>query len=550
MMSVWRSANETEVYALSFLLSLIALALADRAGVTGRWRHAALAIYVLALAIPLHLSALVIAPAVVFFAAAHPGRQVQWWLLALLAGAAALGMALGTLSLAFGILSMVLLGAALLLPGEEGVGARLKFSTALGGLILLAASAVSVLYFRAQFDPFVNQGNPNTLDAMFGVIGREQYDVPPLWPRRAPLWLQIGNVAQYADWQVAFGLDQWVGASWRRTPFTILFVILAIIGARWHRARDVRSFRAMALALVSASLGTVLVLNLRAGPSFGVGVLPADALHEARERDYFFAVAFALGAAWSGVGAARVAARLAERWQRINATLLASAIAAMPIALNWRATDRRVDGPVTLAQQLGTAMLDAAPERGVLFVGGDNDTYPLWYLQEVHGIRRDVTVVTIPLLPARWYREELKRRHALMSETDLWRGTAETIAHIVQNARRQDRPTAFAASVAAPLREALGGYWLARGMVFVLADGPPPQSTVTVVTTRDSLRVAATGDLTVDTIALRKTPDQPATTARDDPARAYVATLLSCPAQILSAVRARRGSVDPRCNLR
>jgi hypothetical protein len=45
-----------------------------------------------------------------------------------------------------------------------------------------------------------------------------------LWPRRAPWWLQIGNLFQYVDWQFALGLDQWIGASWFRTPVTILFL--------------------------------------------------------------------------------------------------------------------------------------------------------------------------------------------------------------------------------------------------------------------------------------------------------------------------------------
>ncbi len=341
MLSVWHSATETEVYALSFALGLIALALADRAGNTGRWRDAVLALYVLSLAVPLHLSALVIAPGVVLFAATDSGGQLRRSTGVILSGAALLAMAIGTTAPALAIAGVVVMIVGSLTRTDRDIRVRLRDGAALTGVIVLAASAIAVMHFRARYDPFVNQGNPAALDGLLGVVGREQYDVPPLWPRRAPFWLQLGNLVQYADWQVAFGLDQWVGASVRRTPFTVLFVMLAIAGARWHRSRDRRSFRAVAVALASASLGAILVLNLRAGPSYGVGVLPGDALHEARERDYFFAIAFALGAAWAGMGATRFGWWLAGRWRLAGVGAGAAlAIAVSPILLNWRVADR------------------------------------------------------------------------------------------------------------------------------------------------------------------------------------------------------------------
>jgi hypothetical protein len=551
MLSVWRSANETEVYALSLLLAVTTLAIADRAGVSRRWRDAALAIYVLALAIPLHLSALVIAPAVVLFAATTTDGSVAWPKALLLAGAVALAMALGTLSLAFAGIAALLFVAGIVWRGAAPESGRVGYAAALGVLVVLAASAVLFMYVRAQYDPFVNQGNPNTIDALLSVVGREQYDVPPLWPRRAPLWLQVGTLVQYADWQVAFGLDHWVGASLRRTPFTIAFVALGMAGARWHSARDRRSFRIMALAIASASLGAIVVLNLRAGPSFGIGVLPADAQHEARERDYFFALAFALAAAWAGMGATRFAEWMVRRLRVFGSgAVVALVVAAAPIALNWRAANRRGDRPQTLAHRLAAAMLEASPPTAVLFVGGDNDTYPLWYLQEVEGRRRDITLVTIPLLPAQWYRAELMRRGGLLSDAQSWRGTEAVIASIADHARRAQRPIAVAVSVPARHREALGGDWLGLGMVYARRDEAAPATAVAVATTGDSLHVAASGTLMVDTAIVARAAARIAPATVADPTRAYVETLLSCPDQILRAIRARRGSVDPRCNLR
>jgi hypothetical protein len=555
MTSVWRSATETEVYALSLALALIALALADRAGRTQRWRDAVLAVYVLALAVPLHLSALVVAPGVVAFAATDSSGRVYTPRAVVLSAGVLLAMALGTTQTALALGSLLVIAAASLSRADVASSARLRDGAALAAVVVLAASAVIFMYLRAQHDPFVNQGFPVTIDGLVNVVGREQYDVPALWPRRAPLWLQIGNVVQYADWQIAFGLDDWVGASFKRTPFTLAFVVLGMAGAAWHRSRDRRSFRAVGVALVSASLGAVAVLNLHAGPSYGFGILPSDAAHEARERDYFFAIAFALWGAWAGIGATRLGAWVAGRANRASAAgLIALVVAATPIALNWRATNRAQDGPPTLAARFARALLDAAPPNAVLLVAGDNDTYPLWYEQIVERRRPDVTVVTIPLLPAEWYRWELSRRHKLImgSAVDSWRGLEATIAGIATRAGELGRPLAMANSVPAGQREPLGGNWILRGAVYERRSTDDVSTGVPVLALGDSLVVAHSGAarLVVDTATTARSALGAATQTVVDPAEAYVSTLLRCPSSILAAVRAGHGSVDPRCNLR
>ncbi len=555
MTSVWRSATETEVYALSFALALISLALADRAGVTGRWRDAVFAVYVLALAVPLHLSALVVAPGVVAFAATDSSGRVYAPKAVVLSGSVLLAMALGTTLPALAVGSILVVIAASLTRSDFASRAGWRDGIALVGVVLLAASAVFVMYFRAQQDPFVNQGNPASINDLVKVVGREQYDVPSLWPRRAPLWLQIGNVVQYADWQIAFGLNDWVGASFKRTPLTLLYVALAIAGAAWHRSLDRRSFRAVAVALASASLGAVAVLNLHTGPSYGIGVLPADAPHEARERDYFFAIAFALWGAWAGIGATRLGALLGKRVKRPNvAGALALLIAAAPIALNWRATNRAMDRPPTLAERFAKALLDSASPNAVVFVAGDNDTYPVWFVQVAEQHRADVTVVTIPLLPADWYRQELSRRHQLVppAVTDSWRGLDETIQAVATRALALGRPLAFANSVPAHRREALGGTWSLRGMLYERDSTASVSTRVPVQAFGDSLEVAlaAGAPLVVDTARTARIVAGGGSQNIIDPAEGYVSSLLNCPSAILAAVRAGRGSVDPRCNLR
>ena len=117
----------------------------------------------------------------------------------------------------------------------------------------------------------------------------------------------------------------------------------------------------------------------------------------------------------------------------------------MPIApalLNWSAVDRRTDPVEEKARVDEAEMLSKVPPSGVFLALGDNDTYPLWYMQQAEGTRRDVTIVTVPLLPATWYREELSRRYKLLDSTavNTWLGRDSTIALLTKRSYDQNRP--------------------------------------------------------------------------------------------------------------
>ena len=82
------------------------------------------------------------------------------------------------------------------------------------------------------------------------------------------------------------------------------------------------------------------------------------------------------------------------------------------------------------ARDSAMRVLGTVPPRAVVFAYGDNDTYPGWYLQQVEGVRRDVTLVTIPLLGAGWYRAEVARRYGLLPNDVVgsWRGFGATLS--------------------------------------------------------------------------------------------------------------------------
>jgi hypothetical protein len=388
MSSVWLNANETEVYSPALLMSALLMLVAHFANETRESKWLVLLGYLFGLAWSLQLSALVAGPAALYLALGSVrGRRIP-------------------------IVAMIVTAA-------------------------IGASAVLFMIVRAKHDPGINQGNPTTWSALSDVITRKQYLPVSMWPRQAPLYLQIGNLFEYADWQVALGLHPEAPPSIARTFFTVAYAILGVVGFVWHRRVDKPSWRVLAFLFACGSIGVVVYLNMKASPSYGGGFLPLNAKHEARERDYFFALAFICWGLWAGAGAVRSFAKLGTRWSYAGVL-----VAILPFFLNVPATNRARSPEATAAIDSARRILLPAPKRAIVFAYGDNDTYPVWYAQQVENIRRDVRVVTIPLLGAGWYRTELARRDSLLSQefVSSWRGSTPTMEAICTAARKAGRP--------------------------------------------------------------------------------------------------------------
>jgi hypothetical protein len=414
--TLWLTATEAEVYAPALLLGVCLLWVAARAPLRD-CRGFALPVFLAVLGWSLHPLALVTVPAAALLLVER-GRGLRQ------------------------------------ARNDDRVTHTLSGSRCMGLIVLAAlfgASAVLYLIIRAQHDPAINQGNPATASALWDVLTRAQYAPAGFWPRQAPLWLQIGNWFEYADWQFAQGLDSAPPPSWRRTPISIVFAALGVVGFVAHARIDRRSWRVLTLAFVCATLGIIVYANLKTGPSYGSGFLPPGAAHEARERDYFFTASFVIWGAWAGLGAVVVGRTLAHRVlvrrdqiAHRAAVTAGVALAAIPLLLNYPfvRSKRAVGSEVIRAQSV--SMLAPLPSGAVFMAIGDNDTYPLWYLQRVERVRTDVTVVTVPLLAAPWYRAELARRYQLLTGPGTaHRGNAATAGLICDRAKALGRPVAL-----------------------------------------------------------------------------------------------------------
>ncbi|MEQ1692752.1 MAG: hypothetical protein ABMA00_15785, partial [Gemmatimonas sp.] len=336
-------------------------------------------------------------------------------------------------------------------------------------LLALGLSAVAILPLLSARSPELDSGHPVTLSALMDVLQRKQYAVSALWPRMAPLWLQLGNVFEWADWQVAYGLHPEPSPTWSRTALSLAWMWLGMLGVRalWQHERRVG--RAMLLLMASGTFGVAIWLNMHAGPSYGAGVLPEGAVHEARERDYFFVLGFWSWGLCVGAGITFIAGQLARRLPRALA-VVPFALAAVPLLANRPVMDRTREPVATLPRTVARLLLESVPANGVLYTAGDNDTFPLWYLQQVEHVRTDVLIVTVPLLGARWYRDQLVRRNALLpaSAVDTWPGLSAALRTSSMRAALARRPIRVSVLLSARERRLIdpSAGWALEGMVY------------------------------------------------------------------------------------
>jgi hypothetical protein len=221
-------------------------------------------------------------------------------------------------------------------------------------------------------------------------------------------------------------------------------------------------------------------------------VIPANAIHEARERDYFFVLGFWCWGVLAATGIVSIAAVLTQRAMAsshgakprsrpamftVAIPVLAMATALLPVIANGAAMNRKREPVATMPRVYGRLLLDAVPTNGVLFAAGDNDTFPLWYLQQVEEYRTDVTVVTVPLLGATWFRDELRRRRGLLSAAEVarWPGLQSVVSAVVRNAALKGRPYRVSTLLAASSRNSIDPTkgWTLEGMVYAPSPSTP-----------------------------------------------------------------------------
>ena len=423
----WQNSVETEVYTVS---TFTIAAMSWLAHIWRRQRNTdrgprvlLLIVYLAGISIGNHLLALLAGPAIVMFmavtlrhdpASVPSQRRAEWSQVAVVAGVWALLIGIGLGSTGLILLGGLCFGAAATyaVMGRSGSFALLALFIACIGL-----TPYLYLYIRSAQNPPINEAAPATFDALLAVIRRAQY--PPRTPFDDPtvphgpdnpgrtlalMAIQLWDYVVYFTWQWAKSVNVWI-----QTAVTLLFLGLGLRGSFAQRRVDRPAWWLLFMLFAVTGLGLVIYMNFRPGFGRWFDLYPQATDHEVRERDYFFVVSFVVWGLWAGMGASLLAGALrrsAPTLRRLAPAALM--LAAVPLTLNWSAASRRHGPDATLAADFAYDLLNTAPPYGILFTYGDNDTFPLWWAQEVEGIRQDVTVVCLALANTDWYMRQLR----------------------------------------------------------------------------------------------------------------------------------------------
>jgi hypothetical protein len=231
-----------------------------------------------------------------------------------------------------------------------------------------------------------------------------QYGKPSVMERQADFLAQLGNFWQYFNWQFARDWGRWAGVA------TALFAGLGLMGLYTLWKNDRRAGWAAILLLGTLTVALVFYMNFK----YGYSQYPnkPELNREVRERDYFFLGSFSAYGVFVALGLGAVVQSLAEmagrnrepRWLMGTPVL---AVALIPMFANRLTASRAHE---TLARDFAVDLLESVEPYGILITAGDNDTFPLWYAQEVEGVRRDVTLANLSLMNTRWHLRQLRRR--------------------------------------------------------------------------------------------------------------------------------------------
>ena len=183
----------------------------------------------------------------------------------------------------------------------------------------------------------------------------------------------------------------------RNTMYMLPF-ILGIIGLIYHYSRDKHD--AWIVMLLFFFTGIAIVIYLNGTPQ------------QPRERDYAYAGSFYAYAMWIGLAVLSIYEFLRKKISATAAavlsTLLCLIVPAVMVKAEWNDHDR--SGRYT-SRDFATDYLNSCAKNAIIFTNGDNDTFPLWYAQEVENVRTDVRVVNLSLLNTDWYIDQLKHKY-------------------------------------------------------------------------------------------------------------------------------------------
>ncbi|WP_158827089.1 glycosyltransferase family 117 protein [Mucilaginibacter lacusdianchii] len=232
------------------------------------------------------------------------------------------------------------------------------------------------MYFRYFMWNFA--GRTNEMDGQNNSAGTDGNWIGPLdWFKHFP-----GTVTQSKSYNNLYFLP----------------LIIGLLGLYYHFKRDQRDAGVVAVLFFFTGLAIVLYLNQN----------PL----QPRERDYAYAGSFYVFAIWIGLGVLCIAEFLNKKLNAKTGAIIATVVCllAAPVLMASQEWDDHDRSTKLTPRDMASNYLNSCEPNAILFTYGDNDTYPLWYAQEVEGIRPDVRIVNLSLLGTDWYIRQMKQQ--------------------------------------------------------------------------------------------------------------------------------------------
>jgi Protein of unknown function (DUF2723) len=183
-----------------------------------------------------------------------------------------------------------------------------------------------------------------------------------------------------------------------RNTFYFLPLILGIIGLIYHFKKDKHDAWVVLLLFFFTGIAIVLYLN---GPPL-----------QPRERDYAYAGSFYAFAIWIGFGVLSIIEMLQKKTGAALAGILTTAIClvTVPGLMAKEGWDDHSRAHRYTSRDFAWNYLQSCAPNAIIFTNGDNDTFPLWYAQDVEGVRPDIRIINLSLLNTDWYIDQMKRQ--------------------------------------------------------------------------------------------------------------------------------------------
>jgi hypothetical protein len=393
----WSNAVEAEVYAIaSFVMgltTLLALRWARDPKSPQSTRNIYLIIYLLSLCVGFHLGTVLVYPSVALFILLYRNKSVTDADVVIFSCGFLLFLLYVTTILKGGLAAVAVIVYLIVAIWRLAGGKRFVAVASL--LFLLGITIHAFLLIRSAQNPAIDEADPQTFANLMAVLRREQYPPSNPFHRKGSWEFQIVD----HFWRYFTEQYQLVRPP-RGTGMALVPILVGLAGLVALARRSFRSFALLGSTFFITSIGMILFLNFSDGtrldPRSG-SVIPA----EVRERDYFYSPAFYFFGVFIGIGlaalldwffAARKNQKLA-RWDRLGYTGGVALFLVFTCMLYVRYHFQHDRTRERIPWGYGYNMLVGLEPNALIFTNGDNDTFPLWYMQQVEKVRAQILKV-------------------------------------------------------------------------------------------------------------------------------------------------------------